>query len=146
VDKKGKEFVVYINCLKKSYDQTPWNLENARRPTQMTRQLDTENLGENGVIESRPIASGYEPEPQVVETQALEEEQRQSDQDSQVPGNVETPDTDRIMRQANDSSMQNPNYENPDSPRLRRELATTPIVPPVTRSRARLQLQENAPV
>ena len=40
VDKKGKEFVVRINCLKKSYDQTPWSFENARRPRQKTRQLD----------------------------------------------------------------------------------------------------------
>jgi hypothetical protein len=30
--------------------------------------------------------------------------------------------------------------------RIPEELATTPIAPPVTRSRARLQLEENAPV
>jgi len=42
VDKKGNGFVVHINRLKKSYDQTPWSFENARRPRQKTRQLDTE--------------------------------------------------------------------------------------------------------
>jgi hypothetical protein len=39
VDKKGKESVVHINRLKKSYDQTPWKSEMARRPRQKTRQL-----------------------------------------------------------------------------------------------------------
>ena len=89
-------------------------------------------------IQSRPIATGDEHEPQVVETQALEEGQLQLDQDPEVPGNVETPGVDRNRRQTPDSSVQDPNYEPPNSPRSRRELA-----PPVTRSRARLQLQEN---
>jgi len=44
VDKKGKGFVVYITRLKKPYDQTPSSFENARRPRQKTRQLDTETL------------------------------------------------------------------------------------------------------
>jgi len=64
-----------------------------------------------------------------------------------MPANVETPDADRNRRrQMSDSSAQDPDYEPPNSPRSRRELATTPIAPPVTRSRARLQLQENPPV
>jgi len=139
--------VVHINRLKKSYDQTPWSFENARRPRQKTRQLDTEEaLDENAEIQSRPIATGYESEPQVIETQALMEEQQQLDQDPQVPANAETPDADRNRRrQMPDSSVQEPDYEPPNSPRSRRELATTPIAPPVTRSRARLQLQENPP-
>jgi len=75
------------------------------------------------------------------------EEQEHLDQDPQVPENVETPDADRDRRrQMPDSSVQDPDYEPPNSPRSRRELATTPIAPPVTRSRARLQLQENPPV
>ena len=75
------------------------------------------------------------------------EEQEQIDQDPQVPENVETPDADRDRRrQLPDSSAQDPDYEPPNSLRSRRELATTTIVPPVTRSRARLQLQENPPV
>jgi hypothetical protein len=62
------------------------------------------------VIQSRPIATDYEPGPKVDE--ALKEVQLQLDQDPQVPGNVETPDADRIRRrEAPDSSMQNPNYE-----------------------------------
>jgi len=78
VDKKGKEFVVHINRLKKSYDQTPWSFENARRPRQNTRQLDTEKaLDQNAEIQSRPIATGYERETQVIETQALMEDQQQ---------------------------------------------------------------------
>ena len=69
VDKKGKEFVVHINRLKKSYDETPWSFENARRPRQKTRQPDTEEtLDENVEIQSWPIATGYERKPQVVET------------------------------------------------------------------------------
>jgi len=96
VDKKGKEFVVHINRLKKSYDKTPWSFENARRPRQKTRQLDTEEtLDENAEIESRPIATGYENETQVIETQALVEEQEQLNQNPQVPENVETPEADR---------------------------------------------------
>jgi hypothetical protein len=70
MDKKGKEFVVHINRLKKSYDQIPWSFEDARRPRQKTR-LDTETLDGNVEIHSRPIATGYEREPQVVETQSL---------------------------------------------------------------------------
>ena len=72
VNRNGKEFVVHINRLKKSYDQTPWSLKNTRRPRQMTRQLDTEEtLDENAEIQSRPIATGFEREPRVIETQAL---------------------------------------------------------------------------
>jgi len=75
------------------------------------------------------------------------EEQQQLEQDSQVPENVETPDADRNRRkQTPDSSVQDPDYEPPNSPCSRRELATTPIAPTVTRSRARLQLQENPTV
>jgi len=119
VEKKGKEFVVHINRLKKSYDQTPWNFENAHLPRQKTRQLETEEtLDENAEIESRPIATGFEHEPQVIETQALVKEQEQLDQDPQVPGNVETPDADRNgTRQMLDSSAQDPDYEPPNSPR-----------------------------
>jgi len=55
--------------------------------------------------------------------------------------------TDRNgRRQMPDSAVRDPGYEPPNSLRSRRELATTPIAPPVTRSRARLQLQENPPV
>ena len=61
VDKKGKEFVVHSNRLNKSYDQTPWSFENARRPRQKTRQLVTdETLDANMEIQSWPIATGYE--------------------------------------------------------------------------------------
>jgi hypothetical protein len=119
VDKKGKEFVVHIYRLKKSYDQTPWSFENARRSRQKTRQLDTETLDGNVEIQSRPIATGDEREPQVVETQALNEKQLQLEQDPQVPGNVETPDANKNTRQTPDSSMQDPDYEPLDSPRSR---------------------------
>ena len=81
VNKNGKEFLVHVNLLKKSYDQTPWSFENARRPMQTTRQLDTEEtLDENAEIQSRSIATGYEREPWVIETQALVEEQEELDQ------------------------------------------------------------------
>ena len=84
---------------------------------------------------------------QADETQAMEEEQLQSDQDPQASGNVETPDADsNRRRQTPDSSIQYPDYEPGNSPCSRRELATTPIAPPVTRSRARLQMQENTHV
>ena len=93
VDKKGKEFVVHINRLKKSYDETPWCFESARRPRQprqKTRQRHTVTLDGDVVIQSRPTATGYERKPQADETQAMEEEQLQSDQDPQASGNVET--------------------------------------------------------
>jgi hypothetical protein len=64
-----------------------------------------------------------------------------------MPGNVETAVADGNKRwQLPDSSVQDPDYEPPYSPQSRRELTTTPIPPPVTRRRARLQLQENPPV
>jgi hypothetical protein len=99
------------------------------------------------VIQSQPITTGDEREPQVVETQALEEEQLQLEQGAQVPGNIETPDADsNRRRQTPDSSVQDPDYEPPNSSHSRREVATTPTAPPVARSRARLQLQENPSV
>jgi hypothetical protein len=76
----------------------------------------------------------------------LEEERLQLDQDPQVHENIETPVADGDRRQILDSSVQNPDYKPSDSSRFRTELATTPIDTPVTRSRARLQLQENPPV
>jgi len=89
VNKNGKEFVVHINRLKKSYNQTPWSFENARRPRQKTRQLDTEEtLDENPEVQSWPIATVYERELQVIEKQALIEEQEQLDQDPQVTENI----------------------------------------------------------
>ena len=99
------------------------------------------------VIQSRPNVTSEEREPQVGEEHALEEERLQLDQDPQVHENVETPvaDGDR-SRQIPDSSVQDPDYKPSNSPRSRRESAATPIAPPVTRSRARLQLQENPPV
>ena len=64
------------------------------------------------------------------------EEQEQLDQDPQVPENIEIPGADRSRkRQMPDSSAQDPDYEPQNSPHS-----------PVTRSRARLQLQENPPV
>jgi hypothetical protein len=133
--------------LKRSYDQTPWSFEDARRHKQNTKRQDTGALDENVVIQLRPIATGYELEPQIGETHGLEEEQLQLDQGLEVPGNVETPDADsNRMRQTPESSVQDPDYEYPNSPRSRRELATTPVASPVTRSHARLQLQENPPV
>ena len=48
--------MVHINRLKTSYNETPWSFESARRPRQprqKTRQLDTETLDEDVVIQSR---------------------------------------------------------------------------------------------
>jgi len=60
VDKKGKEYVLHINRLKKSYDQTPWSFENAHCPKQKTRQLDTEPPDGDVEINSQLIATGFE--------------------------------------------------------------------------------------
>jgi hypothetical protein len=141
VNKKGKEFVVPINRLKESYDQTPWSFENTRHPRKKTKLLDAENLDGDAEIQSRPIVTSDERQPQVVEAQALEEERLQLDQDPQVYENVRIPvaDGDR-RRQIPDLSVQDPDYKPSNSPRSRRELATTPIAPPVTWSRVRLQL------
>ena len=143
VDNKGKEFVVHVNRLKKLYDQTPWSFENKRRPRQKSRQPGTEIFGEDVEIKSRPIAISDVREPQIDGTQVVQEERSQLERDFPASGRRETPDADREgRRQPPDSSVQDPDYET-SSPRSRRELATTPIAPPITRSRARLQLQED---
>jgi len=56
VDKKGKEFVVHINGLKNSYDQTPWSFKNARHPRQKTRQRDTEETLDENAENSRGLS------------------------------------------------------------------------------------------
>jgi hypothetical protein len=77
----------------------------------------------------------------------LEEEKMQLEQDPPVNENVGTPVADGVRRrQIPDFSLQDPDYKPSNSPHPRRELVTTPIALPVTRSRARLQLQENPPV
>ena len=97
VNKQGKEFVLHINRLKESYDQTPWSFENTRHPRKNTRLLDTETLDGEVVIQSRPIVTSEEREPQVVEAQALEE-RLQLDQDPQVHENSGTPIADGDRR------------------------------------------------
>jgi len=111
VNKKGKEFVVHINRLKESYDQTPWSFENTRHSRNKSRLLDTETLDADVVIQSRPIVTSEEREPQVVEAQALDEERLQLDQDSQVHDNIGTPVADGDRRQIPDSSLQDPDYK-----------------------------------
>jgi len=96
VNKQGNEFVVHINRLKKSYDQTPWSFENKRHPRKKSRLLDTETLDGDMVKQSRPIVTSEEREPQVVEAKALDEERLQLDQDPQVHGNIGTPVADAI--------------------------------------------------
>jgi len=63
VNKKGKEFVVHINRLKKWYDQTPWSFENTHHPRKKTRLLDIQTLDGDVVIHSRPIVTSEEREP-----------------------------------------------------------------------------------
>jgi hypothetical protein len=77
VNKQGREFVVHVNRLKKSYDQTPWSFENTRHPRKKTGLLDAETLGGDVEIQSRPIVTSEEREPQVGEAHALEEERLQ---------------------------------------------------------------------
>jgi hypothetical protein len=138
MDKKGKEFVVHVNRLKKSYDPTPWNIETVRRPRQKVTPPDTESSEEIKVIQSRLMVNSEERDPQVAEPQTVEKEPLQLDQIA------ETPVVDRnVGRRAPDSSVQDPDFAHSNSPHTRRELAATPVAPPVTRSRARLQLQEN---
>jgi hypothetical protein len=105
VSKTGKDFLVHINRLKKSFNETPWFFEYARRPRKKARQLDAQSSDENVEIQSRPIATSLERVPQVVETQALREEQ--IDQNTQSPVSVETPAVDsNRRRQPPDSSVQ----------------------------------------
>jgi hypothetical protein len=104
---------------------------------------DTETLDGNLVIQSRPLATGDERETQNVELQAMQEDTLQLDQNPQIPGNFETTVVDRNMRRPTpDSSVQDPDYKASNSLNSRRNLAATPIAPPVTRNRARLQLDE----
>jgi hypothetical protein len=145
VDKKGKEFVVHINWLKKSYDPTPWKFETALQPRQSYRKLETDTLDEDLEMPSRPITTAAELETRIDGAQSAEDERSQLELSSQSPGNVGTPVEGRNRRRIPDYSAQDADYEPPNSPRSRRELATTPIAPPITRSRVRLQLQENPP-
>jgi hypothetical protein len=145
VDKKGKEFVVHINRLKKSYDPTPWKFETARQPRQRTRKLETDTLDEDLEMPSRPITTVAEPETRIDGAQSAEDERPQLELSPQSLRNVGTPVEGRNRRRMPNYSAQDPDCEPPNSPRSRRELATTPIAPPVTRSHARLQLQENSP-
>jgi hypothetical protein len=141
MDKKGKEFVVHVNRLKKSYDPTPWNIETVRRPRPKVTPPDPESSEEIEVIQSRPMVNSEERDPRVDEPQTEEEEPLQLDQIA------ETPFVGRNMgRRTPDSSVQDPDFALSNFPHTRRELAATPIAPPVTRSRAILQLQENLPV
>jgi len=112
VNKKGKEFVVHINRLKKSHDSTPWKFETTRRPRQKTTKLDAGTPDETVEIPPRPIATVEDPETHVVEEQ---------------PVDVETPAGERSGRRMPDSSAEDPDYEPPNSAHSRRELATTPI-------------------
>jgi hypothetical protein len=140
VNKKGKEFVVHINQLKKSYDSAPWKFETVRHPRQRARKPDAEPLDETVQIQSRPIATEKEPEPRVAE-----EGQIQVGQKPKSPEMVEPPAEEGNRRQVPDSSVRDPDYVPPHSPHSRRKLARTPIAPPITRSRARLQMQDNPP-
>jgi hypothetical protein len=89
------------------------------------------------IVQSRSIATGYEREPQNVEPQAMQWGPLQLNQNPRIPRKFETPVVDRnMMRETPDSSVQYPDYKPSNSPHSRREQAATPIVPPVTRSRA----------
>jgi hypothetical protein len=116
-------------------------------PRQKIKQPDTETLDGNVVIQSRPIATADEHEPQNVEPQTIEKDPLQLHQNPQTPGNFETPVVDRkTRRQTPGPSVQDPDHKYSNSPHSRTELEATPIPPPVTRSHARLQLQENTHV
>jgi hypothetical protein len=86
VNKKGKEFVVHINRLKKSNNSAPWKFETVRHPRQRARKPDAEPLDETVQIQSRPIATEKEPEPCMAE-----EGQIQVGQKPKSPEMVETP-------------------------------------------------------
>jgi hypothetical protein len=81
---------------------------------------------------SQPIAAEGEPQT------GAAEEPRRVERSPRSPGDAETPDV-------TDSARRDPDYQPSRSPRSRRELDSTPIAPPVTRSRARLQLQGQQP-
>jgi hypothetical protein len=105
---------------------------------------DTQTFDGNVVIQSRPFATGDEREPQNVEPEAMQEDPLQSDQNSQILGNFETPFVyGNIRRQTPNSSVRDPDYKTSNSLHSRRKLEATPIAPPLTRNRARLQVQEN---
>jgi hypothetical protein len=94
-----------VNRLKKSCDQTPWNLEAIHHPRQKVTPPDTESSQEHVVIQSWPIATGNERELQIDERPAVEERPLQLDE------TIETPVVDRNMRrQTPDSSVQDPDF------------------------------------
>jgi hypothetical protein len=128
VNSKGKEFVVQVNRLKPSYEPVT-RVESLKCPTPRVKKPDAETVEEDAVTASRPIA--VEGEPQA----GAAEEPRRVERSPRSPESAETPDVV-------DSVRRDPDYRPSCSPRSRREIDSTPMAPPVTRSRARLQLQE----
>jgi hypothetical protein len=102
-NRKGKQFVVHTNRLKKSHDSAPWKFSTVRHPRKKARKLNAESLDETMHIPSRPIATEREPKPRVAE-----EVQIQVGQRPQSPEMVETPAEEGNIRRVPDSSVRDP--------------------------------------
>lgn len=151
VGKNGREVIVHVNRLKLAGDQNAWKPTTSQSPKQVRDLPDIPGEEEEIVPRSTIRVEIHEPldldepgnctqelqpilrEVQLPVAETLENEEVQE----QVIG---TPLLEGARQQiVSESVRRDPTYEPSQSPRSRRELDATPVPPPLTRSRARLQ-------
>ena len=135
---RGKESVVHVNKLKRSYKQGIWKergQEECYRKQRIRRQEPGED--ESAILAPRPISI---PAPQ--------DDRRQPSPGTpnrNLPRQMDTPASAPQSLDAPGSQRLDPKYVPPDTPRSRRELGTTRPQPPITRLQSRLQALHEAP-
>jgi hypothetical protein len=151
VGKNGREVIVHVNRLKLAGDQNAWKPTTPQSPKQVRNLPDIPGEEEEIVPRSTIRVEIHEPldldepgnctqelqpilrEVQLPVAETLENEEVQE----QVIG---TPLLEGARQQIlSESVRRDPTYEPSQSPRSRRELDATPVPPPLSRSRARLQ-------
>jgi len=138
VDQRGKRLVVHFNRLKKAYAPVDWERADERQPSRTKRpkrrpteeELGYETLSP-GPIEFRGPLVGHPP----VERQSPGIGRQSMDTPALGISPPEAPSNHRI----------DPTYAPSDTPRSRREMGATRDIPPLTRSRLRLQELQEAP-
>jgi transposase InsO family protein len=145
IDRKGRDWIVHVNRLKKSGDQKGWKPVKQTKRKESKKDNKEEIQEEEEKILSRPIVeegideTRVDVEPREPQTPLATEEPAQT----ATPLRISPPErgtSETIGTQAqeiSDSVRRDPNYEPSSSPRSRRELDTTPHGPPLTRSRTR---------
>jgi hypothetical protein len=139
VDSQGKELIVNVNRLKKSYEQSPMEVRKKKSFNRKVRPIDDSGQEEEVRIRSHPIPCSLPPDNSYEVVQEGNETMEFDVEDSPA-GRSDSNGRGR------DSIRMDPDYIPSDSPRSRRELGTSPYSPPMTRSRARLQFRDDMQV